>query len=138
MFKGMQFLNPEKEKGEEKEKLKTCPLCSSNGIEGALCEQHVNLSKDYNWLKNYINSQETLNTKTLYLLEFAISDRVSYVINDVPVIDGRLAIEEFLQENLYERVKNKKEVRCSIYMEKMLKEILALQKARSMIVKMMI
>ncbi len=138
MIKGMQFLNLEKEKSNKKEELKICPLCSSNGNEGSLCEKHVNLSKDYNWLKNYINSQETVNAKTLYLLEFAISDRVSYVINDVPVIDGRLAIEEFLQENLYEKVKNKKEVRCSIYMEKMLKEILALQKAHSMIVKMMI
>ncbi len=167
MIKGMQLLNNEREK--DKEKTKNCPICSSNGDDGALCAKHAELSKNYVWLKNYINSQEKMNEKILYLLNFSISDRLSYIINDVPIVNGRIMIDEFLQKNMeflqknwkrnenYISKKRKKKLddsvivepeklkelenmnirmKRSLYMEKMLKEILALQKARCSVIEM--
>ncbi len=69
------------------------------------------------------------------MLNFAISDRVSYIINDVPVTNGKLAIEEFLEENLYERLENNKKVKCSEWMKRMLMEIINLQRARGKVIK---
>ncbi|MDD3474420.1 MAG: hypothetical protein PHP08_00770 [Candidatus Dojkabacteria bacterium] len=128
----------EQESKEESLKKKaSCPLCSSNGDLGAFCEIHLKALKDYNWIKNYINNMENFDNKTIHILDFAISERVSYVINDIEVINGRLAVEEYLKENLYNRLENGKEARCSEYMERMLQEILLLRKARSSVIEIL-
>ena len=125
---------PEKREEKVENKINHCPVCGLNGKIGAFCQTHLDSIKDYNWIMNYVNGLEKYDKKTVHILSFAISDRVSYIINDMEIIDGKLAIEEFLQEKLYERLENGKEIRCSVWMEKLLKEILALQKSRSKII----
>lgn len=101
-----------------------CPVCELG--DGALCSSHELMTKDFIWIKHYINSQEKFNKNIIYILDFAISDRKSNVINDIEIIDGRMLIEEAL---------NKKNI--SVDRERMLKEILALQKAKYTIIKLM-
>lgn len=116
-----------------------CPVCGVNGVIGAFCQTHLDLLKDYNWIKNYLNTLDSkkYDHKTIHIIDSAVSDRVSYVINDVEIVDGKLAIEKFLQENLYGRLNEGKTVKCSQWMEKTLLEILNLQRARDKIIEMM-
>src|SRR5574337_448512 len=100
-----QEIKTEKEDGN---KINHCPVCGLNGKIGTFCQTHLDLMKDYNWLKNYLNNIEKYDDKTIHTINFAISERVSYVINDVDVIDGKLAIEEFLQEKLHEKLEEGK------------------------------
>lgn len=93
-----------------------CPICKLGN--GAMCVEHALLCKNFKWIKNYINNLEEFDRNTIYVLESTISSRVSTIINDVEIIDGRLAIEEYLDK------KN-----CSVNMEKILKEIILLRKA---------
>lgn len=122
MIKGIK--DKEIEKFNDKEYVNHCPLCNLG--DGALCHEHELMSKDFNWVKNYINNQETLDKKIVYLLGYSLSDRVSYIINDVEIINGRLQIEEYLKK------KN-----ISVDMEQRLREILALEKAYDMIIELM-
>ena len=120
-----------KEKSHEKKRY--CPLCSNNGDLGAFCQHHLNALRSYHWIKYYINNIEKVDKKTIHILDFAISERVSYVINDVEIVSGKLAIEQYLEENLYGRMENRKEVKCSVFMERILLEIMSLQNARGSI-----
>lgn len=113
------------ERKEEIVKGDNCPICKLNGNRGALCSEHAKLTSDFNWLRNYINNldENEIDKDVVYVLEFAISTRISYIINDVEVVNGRLQVKEHLE--LLEKKKT------NLYMERKLKEILALQKAKS-------
>lgn len=124
MIKGMQLLEREGRRSETVEKVNTCPVCT--GKNGCLCEVHALLIKDFNWVRDYVNSQEKVDSNLVYILEASISDRKSYVINDIEVDEGRLMIEESLEK--YKKL--------SIEREKMLREILSLEKARDVIIEM--
>ena len=111
------LISTEKEKN--KEEINHCPVCGIDGKDGALCDEHVLLTKDFSKLRAYINEQEKAEPRFIYMLDFAISDRKSYVINYVPIVNGKMMIEEFLKS------KN-----CSEFSERICKEILILQRAK--------
>lgn len=112
-----------------------CPICFNdlNGDSGALCPKHaILICSNYEWLRDYINNLEGFNKDTIYILDDAISNRVSYIINDVEVVNGRLQIKEHLDKEL-----EKSHDKRSPYMERMLREILSLQKAKAKVIEIM-
>ena len=98
-----------------------CPICKLGN--GVMCVNHATLCKDFKWIKDYINNLDSFDKNTIYILESTISSRVSYVIDEVGVENGRLAIEEYLDKKT-----------CSVWMERILKEILLLNKALAFVV----
>ena len=111
----------EKEKKEEKH-VNKCPICKLGN--GALCTEHYILCKDFKWLRNYINNLDKFDNNTVYIIQSAITERISLIINKLEVINGRLDIEGYLAKSS-----------CSVYSERMLKEILILEKAKTMVIK---
>ena len=121
-----------------------CPICHPESGKGVLCETHEVLIHDYDMLRGYINNLDIslLNGNILYLLDNAIGNRVSYVISAhekhyhkrLKVINGKLAIEEYLKEKLDDKIENGKEATCSVWMQTILLEILALRKAKCKII----
>lgn len=103
----------------EKKHVDACPVCGVNGGNGNLCVQHALMTKDFEWVKNYLNRLEKFNTQSLYILEFAITDRKSLIINDVSIINGRLQVDEYLEHR-----------NISEYKKRILQEIKVLEKAR--------
>lgn len=109
----------------DKNKINNCPICGVNGRTGALCSDHAIMTKNFDMLRKYINEQEKADKRIIYILEFAISDRISYVIDEIPIVSGRIQIEETLKKG-----------KCGKFTERILKEILILQKAKSVVLDM--
>ncbi len=97
-----------------------CPVCGLGS--GIMCEEHLLKCKNFEWLRKYLNNLDKFDKNTLYILDSSITDRKSLVINDIEIIDGKMDIEGYLQKPY-----------CSEYMERMLKEIISLEKAREII-----
>ena len=98
-----------------------CPICDLH-MSGTLCIEHRLKLKDFNWLKNYINELKDVNSNIVYILEYAISDRQLYIINN-------LGSDDILSGRFEDVIK-----RCGKNTKKIIREIQALEKAR-MIVK---
>ncbi len=127
MMRNMKMLERETEK---RENLNRCPICGINGGNGVLCETHMLDIKDFDWIRNYLNKKDKVDSKDLYVIECAISDRKSYVINYVPIIHGKMMIKEYLNECL-------EKGKCSEFLERMLKEIIALEDAKIVMIDIM-
>lgn len=87
-----------------------------------MCENHFILCKDFKWLQNYINNLDCYNEITIYVLNSSISERKSMIINEVDIVNGKMDIEGYLKQDT-----------CSPYMERILKEILLLEKAKKIV-----
>ena len=97
-----------------------CPIYGlGNGI---MCEEHLLSTKNFSWLRNYINNLDKFDQNTLYIIDSAITDRKSQIINDIEIVDGKMDLQGYLEKST-----------CSTYMEKIIKEIINLEKAREII-----
>lgn len=60
-----------------------CPICKKGN--GALCIEHALNTKDFNWLRKYINQLTEFDSNTIYIIEYAITDRKLSIISNVNI-----------------------------------------------------
>ncbi len=121
MIRGLQLLVKQEDIEDTSNR---CPVCGLG--DGHLCSSHSELVTNFDKLREYINGLESVNSSILYILDLSIGHRKSLVINDVPIVNGRMIIREYLEERMSMR-------KCSEFMERTLKEILVLEKAKNMV-----
>lgn len=70
--------------GDDEVLLKKCMVCGKECVR-FFCEECYDMIRDYKRLKNYINSFEEVNNDTIYILDCAINERISKIINNVNI-----------------------------------------------------